>query len=228
MSYKFPAGGEGGASAFVELTDCPATIVLNGVVVGNDAGDALLVSGAIAVTEEGAVSVATTVLTDEGATFSRGVLITTGGATGIDDVGSGEIDIHTGYAYGGAAGLNTSGNAMFRSGYADVPGNVMIECGLSPTQDGSWLTVAAGTTTAPAKNGGDLYLVAGAGGEGGLMGAIHLTARVINLGPELIAANAAQNVTVGNVGPGGAAISIKRWIPITIDGNAGWIPHFGV
>jgi hypothetical protein len=42
MTYKFPAGGEGGgAEAFTDLTDAPATIAPNAFILGNTDGTAL-------------------------------------------------------------------------------------------------------------------------------------------------------------------------------------------
>lgn len=40
-------------------------------------------------------------------------------------------------------------------------------------------------------------------------------------------ANNAQNVTVGNVGPGGAAVDIKAWLAVKVGSDTRYIPLFG-
>lgn len=54
------------------------------------------------------------------------------------------------------------------------------------------------------------------------------TDQLLNLGSPSAAANNAQTVTVGNVGPGGAGVSIQSWFKIKdSSGNTRYIPLFG-
>lgn len=129
----------------------------------------------------------------------KNVSVTAGGST-ADNASGGDLTITAGSSTGADS---TSGTLELAGGYG-VPavGSDFVEAG-------------------------DLVLRPGRGrdADGTTCGAIKFAA----YDRPIRADNNGQTVTFGTTtGPGDAAISIQRWLPITIDGNEGWIPHFGV
>ncbi|HKW84091.1 MAG TPA: hypothetical protein VJN68_10090 [Burkholderiaceae bacterium] len=112
-------------------------------------------------------------------------------------------------------------------------GNVTITAGSSTGTDSTSGTLElSGGYGTPAVAGefvtaGDLVLRPGRGTDAG--GTTHGAVKLEAFDRPLADANNGQVVTYGAaIGPGAAPISIKRWIPVTVDGVDGWLPHFGV
>lgn len=207
------------------------TIVPNAVVIGNAAGDALVMSAAITVTEAGVISIATDNapagdandihITGGDSVDGKGasVLLTAGAGTGETNPGS----------------VTLEGKVTIQSTTQDLTITSHVTHLLSPagvSVESDQLNVAAGSIHLDST--GDLRLKAD--DEAGITidtpyTEIQTNTLSIypNTGSDFAAPNNGQAVTFGtDIGPGGAAVSIKRWIPITVDGNEGWIAHFGV
>jgi len=133
---------------------------------------------------------------------------TAGNGIGVGDTYGGSIDFNAGDS-------STNGNG-------ETGGGIVFSCGSGGF--GGDFAVNTGVGYEAAASGGDFKVVFGASGAGGPEPKLDLSKST----GDYAAANNAQTVTVGNVGPGSASVSIKRWIPITVDGHAGWLPHFGV
>ena len=149
LTYGEPTlsvAGGGGATAFTDLTDCPATIIPNALLVGNAAGDGVVQA--------------------DGSTLSLGVQLIGGG----DDEqanGGGSVTIRSGSdAYGGGAGNVTieGGEDLGAGGGA---GNVIIRGGRSTTFNGGYINITAGASELfDGPNGANLELRGGGGGGG--------------------------------------------------------------
>ncbi|MBK9497451.1 MAG: hypothetical protein IPO08_23595 [Xanthomonadales bacterium] len=128
--------------------------------------------------------------------------------------------------YGSTSGLPSGGILM--TGGASANGTALgasFEArGAGAGGVGGYARITGGNISSSGGVGGGVIFTMGTGGSGGGPGQFFLN--------NSWADNNAQTVTVGNVGPGSAAVSIKRWIPFAVnDGNGyqyGWLPHFGV
>lgn len=149
-----------------------------------------------------------TVTAGDGASAGGPMYLDAGNATGADGIG-------------GDARVTSGGAAVASDGDG---GEVFITAGSGDgTGTGGGVTIATGQSGAGGASG-DLTLSISHGG-----GATPGRWKLDGNGTALADANNGQSVTYGAaVGPGGAAVSIKRWIPVTVDGIDGWIPHFGV
>lgn len=270
MTYGFPPGGSGGAAAFVELDDVPNTYEGSGqrAVVVNDAGSALVFTGAVLVTDAGDVTIE--------APDDSGVTIRQDGHGGVKVWADGPVGVHIRGQGDGGVRIQGDGNGGVVIGSANAlleilgPGGARLDMEYTGrlvlnSGTGGEVQISAGDVDADEAAGGDFYLRAGGstgsdsesgtvyiqGGYGNPSnpsalvtagdvvikpgrgrdadGTTHGAVRFEAFDRPLADANNGQAVTYGAaVGPGGAAISIKRWLPVTVDGNEGWIPHFGV
>jgi hypothetical protein len=243
-SSPTPLGGgsPGGASTFVDLTDVAGDYAGNagklplvnaaadGLTVVPDDGQALVIAAGASST---AVGGAITITTGEGAAGSYSGNLTLKSADG--DIGAGTVQISAGEITGesgtGGALILSTGDGVAdgdggllrlvagAGGTTGKGGNLLLFGGIDNGGGGGYVSIATGIDPYPAFQPNDIGLTVGDGGK----------LLLSNGDSSLADANNGQAVTFGALtGPGGAAVSIKRWIPITIDGNAGWIPHFGV
>lgn len=120
---------EGGASAFTELSDAPETIVPRGVVVGNNAGDALVMTDLITiggggnavlisagnVTLRGSDDVGgvTNIFGGSGEDVDGGIVVVRGGAATGVGVNGGDVSVQGGISGAGTQGaINLGGSAL--------------------------------------------------------------------------------------------------------------------
>lgn len=148
---------------------------------------------------------------------SGGWVSLTGGGSSTGD--SGRATINGGWGFNGGdvyinGGVGTSSS-----------GNVLLQTFAGATEAGD-IRLAPGSHDGPGNKAGDLYLDLGQGLSGATDG--KLIVKRGSGGSQALVSNNAQNVTVGNVGPGSAAVSIKGWLPISVDSGNYWIPLFGV
>jgi hypothetical protein len=112
------------------------------------------------------------------------------------------------------ATLGVTGNTTL-GGTCAITGNTTV--------GGTFGVTGAVTMSASATVGGTLGVTGVTTTTGGLVLGTDITA-----GAALISANAGQNVTRGNTGPGAAALDGKEWLEITTPGGARFIELFGI
>lgn len=155
-----------------------------------------------------------------------------GDAVIIESAPGGEIQIRTvAVADGPAEGITISPEASLGTGL--VGASVSITGGGSADALGGGVTIGGGTnftsgatgsqvvTNGGDTNGGDLELVAGVGAA---VGALVLRARSGNLAE----ATSTNDVTIASLGPASGPVSISKWVPVKVDGVAGYLPFFTV
>ena len=158
-------------------------------------------------------------------------------------INSGNASALAGGAFNGTGGFNQAGNNAGAVAFAN--GGTAVAGGVAGIQGGSALTVGnggdaeilGGDAAAGVGSGGNAIAQAGNCQVGGTPGNVLLAPGVDNVSVTgriilqtnggvipLGAAPNGQAFTTALTGPGGAPVAITAWVPVTLDGVAGWMP----
>jgi hypothetical protein len=125
-------------------------------------------------------------------------------------------------ASGNGGAITRGGDINFLSGNggssAGRPGDIFMNCGTPSANDGGNCGMTASAGVGLNKSGGSLFLTTGDKTGAGAAGLLFITNTAGTYG----VATGAGVVTRGNVGPG-IALTLSRWLPVTVDGTLRYI-----
>jgi hypothetical protein len=200
MTYKFPlGGGGGGVDTFTALTDAPQSITPNAVVVGNDAGNGLLMSDIISINENGVFQIVEN--TD------AGVAITTSGGGGFSVAANGSGGISLASNDGGVHLLASSDAAVEIIG----SGGGGVQIAAQGTGGGYVQADGAGGLFVSGNGAGGLTLRADPAAGGLILSGLDVTASSVTV-----------TVTVDAV-----SYNVAKALKVNVGGSVYFMPLFG-